>query len=136
MNGLSDLDLVAQAMAPINDLKPISSTSVSPAITSAPNPTSNATHHQSLPNPEPNLDLSNLTPQDRELLKPLIDALSMDGGEEGEDEEIRIADILAQMDVAGEVADDIEGKLDRLLESLGKVEQEITQETGKTGNGP
>jgi hypothetical protein len=49
--------------------------------------------------------------------------LGLDG--DSEEDDLRIAEILAQMDAAGEVADDLEEKLDLLLENLGKAEVEM-----------
>ncbi|ORX39735.1 hypothetical protein BD324DRAFT_678837 [Kockovaella imperatae] len=100
------------------------------------------------------VDLSSLSPQDLEVLRPLIEALRIsdpsmlppglgrdeDGGQgaEGEGEgDLEIARILAQMDAAEHVADDLDGRLDKLLANLGKVEEEIGQgpEDGKAEEG-
>lgn len=56
----------------------------------------------------------------------------MSGGEEDMDES-QIAELLQQMDAAGLVADDIEGKLDALLANLGSVEEEM--QAGLPGGG-
>lgn len=92
------------------------------------------------------MDLSTLSEKDLDALRPILAALSLDpainGGdgtgvgeeEEGggggalddqgimEDEE-NLLEILRQMDAAEGVADDLEGKLDRLLEELAGVEE-------------
>ncbi len=45
-----------------------------------------------------------------------------------------IEDLLAQMDAAEDVADTLERRLDRLLEKLGEVEEDINP-SGKEGGG-
>ena len=108
---------------------------------------------------EDHLDLASLTPDDRAMLQPLIDTLRIsdpsrlptnsvsqngithteghpgrkEGEEEPEDDEIQIAQILAQMDAADHVADDLEGKLDQLLANLGRVEAELGAQEEKKG---
>jgi len=141
MNDLSDLDLVAQAMGiqnpPPNQSNHIPS-SDQPRPTdhlptqSSPSHHFSPPHHPALPqvnaNPEDplsNLDLSTLTPSDRQALQPILDALALSGPNFEDGDDLRISELLAQMNAAGEVADDLEGKLDRLLENLGKVEEEI-----------
>ncbi|GFZ46266.1 hypothetical protein JCM24511_04513 [Saitozyma sp. JCM 24511] len=88
------------------------------------------------------IDLSALSPSDLEMLQPLLFALrrptargvpgeaSADSirigdeplGADGETEtdEYEMAQILAQMDAAGQVADELEDRLDRFIELLGK----------------
>jgi hypothetical protein len=86
------------------------------------------------------IDLSALSPSDLAMLQPLLSALrrpttrgvpgvaisdsNRDGaaeeGEEGEPDEYEMAQILAQMDAAGHVADELEDRLDRFIELLGK----------------
>jgi len=142
-SSLSDLELVAQAMGSTTPAKQTETVngqlSSTQAITSpqAP-PTSTETNSS----PLEHLDLSTLTAADRKTLQPIIDALQAssislstngsgdngDGedGKEAEDmEDERIQDLLRQMDIAGDVADEIEGKLDRLLAELGGLGEEI-----------
>ncbi len=138
MNGISDLDLVAQAMEPTQTLQPNQSNQTYPANhpnQSIETPQTSSTtmssfaiaHSANQPSGPPkttsDLAFSSLTPSDRAAVQPLLDALSRGDSAEGDD--LKVAEIMKQMDVAGEVADDLEGKLDRLLESLGKVEEEI-----------
>lgn len=126
MADLSDLDLVAQAMAPSNQPdKPHHDASA---------PTK-ASSSDAKPDPEVagagagadadagDFDLSSLTPEDLALLQPLLAALNVKDPEDMD--ESSLLDILAQMDAAGDVADDLEGKLDRLIGELGKVEEGI-----------
>lgn len=119
MGDMSDLDLVAQAMAPTNvpDKSPPSTT----------NPTSQS---KSQPK-ETDKDLSSLTPEDLAMLQPILDALNLGDTEDLDDAALH--DLIRQMDVAGDVADDLEGKLDRLIGELGKVEEGILADTDKDG---
>ena len=100
------------------------------------------------------VDLSCICPADLIMLQTLIDALAIsepariaplsagnasghergesdgdinagEGGEGDAASDVEIMRILGQMNAADHVADDLEEKLDRLLESLGKVEAEI-----------
>ena len=149
MNGLSDLDLVAQAMAPTQTHIPDQPTQpssphqtshtprrnptqpnhpISNSAQSSTNlPSTTPTSESSSTEPLANVDLSNLSPSDRQALQPLIDVLSLSdpAGDDDAVDDLRISEILAQMDVAGDVADKLEGNLDRLLANLGKVEEEI-----------
>lgn len=113
----SDLDLVSDAMS-----------YMSYPASSDPKDSSNPKDSQ---DPLANIDLNTLTPQDRALLQPMLDLLNQSAGEGlGEDE------IAKKLDEAGEVADGLEGMLDRLLDRLGgmleedeeeKEEQEVTE---------
>jgi hypothetical protein len=120
MSDLSDLDLVAQAMAPTNAPdKPPSNTS------------------QSAPQPKEasnDKDLSSLTPEDLAMLQPILDALNLSDADDLDDAALH--DLIKQMDVAGEVADDLEGKLDRLIGELGKVEEGILAGADTDVKGP
>ncbi|OCF35368.1 hypothetical protein I316_02918 [Kwoniella heveanensis BCC8398] len=72
-------------------------------------------------------DLSSLG-LDSTTLASLTSLLSLSSEDmQGLDEE-GIMDLLAQFEAADGVADDLEGKLDRLLETLGGVEEEIVQD--------
>ena len=118
MGDLSDLDLVAQAMAPTNAPdKPTPKTQLK-AETKPTNPSSL----------NDNLDISSLSDEDYALLEPLLRALEMSDSDILD--ESAMADVLRQMDVAGEVADDLEGKLDRLIGQLGEVEEGIVADVG------
>ena len=162
MNGISDLELVAQAMdqpaqAPPNQ----SSTRISqPSQPSQPSKPSQPSR-QSQPPPQRNpntsanpvdsngsidlaspadrtelpdlsalgIDLSSLTPAELAAVQPIIDALvGSDGQDEDEaesEDDLKVAELLRQMDAAGMVADDLEGKLDLLLRDLGETEREF-----------
>ena len=139
MNGLSDLELVAQAMAPTQTPQLDQSTQLNqpdhdpnfpapPPQSIAANPSCPAPSDPTSQDPLANLDLSTLSPSDREMLQPLIDVLSLSELPDGEEYDERMAEISAQMDVVALAADDLEGKLDRLLENLGRVEEEIEKD--------
>ncbi len=96
--------------------------------------------------PPSDIDLSTLTPDDLLTLRPLLDALGplrttrnhSASGEEGEEEDEeeqegdlesmtdeKILELMEQMDIAGQVADDLEGKLDIFLAQLEGLDEEI-----------
>lgn len=62
------------------------------------------------------------------MLQPLLSALSMSDSDVLD--EGALADVWRQMSAADEVADDLEGKLDRLIGQLGKVEEDILGDMG------
>lgn len=149
---LSDLELVAQAMdvsQPTPSLKSMSNPS---ATNDNDNSMTDKVISQTTPvaktsNPLDGIDLSTLSAEDRTSLQPIIDALAnssltalsytgngADGEEYNEEDDVRIQELLAQMDAAGEVADEIEGKLDRLLAQLGGLGQEIEGGFGAEGS--
>jgi len=68
------------------------------------------------------------------MLQPILDALNLSDTDDLDDAALH--NLIRQMDVAGDVADDLEGKLDRLIGELGKVEEGILAEadTDKDGN--
>ncbi|WWC61272.1 uncharacterized protein I303_103853 [Kwoniella dejecticola CBS 10117] len=81
--------------------------------------TNSRTHN----NPEiPDLDSLHLDPSTVQSLSDLL-ALSDSDLENLDDSQIE--GIMKQLEVADEVADDLEGKLDRLLSTLGGVEEDI-----------
>lgn len=81
-----------------------------------------------LPEGLADLDLSSLSPADMELLRPLLAAMNLASGAGGdEDDDARIGELLAQMDAAGEVADELEDKLDKLIAQLGAEEKQIQE---------
>ena len=136
MNGLSDLELVAQAMAPTRQPPNANQSTTSPPEARDSHPSESPVDNTNGPtttitrplDPLASIDLSALSPSELSLLQPLLDALNSSArSPDGEDGigDAEIEALMAQMDVAGEVADEIEGKLDRLLENLGKVEEEI-----------
>ena len=47
--------------------------------------------------------------------------------DELDEDDSRIQELLRQMDVAGDVADDLEGKLDKLIAALGEEEVNMEQ---------
>ena len=130
MSDLSDLDLVAQAMAPTDKpsvSKPTNNDQDDQAPKSKSEPKGQSS---SMPDSNidiDNLDLSSLTPEDLALLQPLLSALSMSDSDTDLLDENALADVFKQMNAAGEVADDLEGKLDRLIGELGKVEEGILE---------
>jgi hypothetical protein len=86
-----------------------------------------------VPGIDPEL-LASLSPADLATLQPLITALTLGDDIEGEDDldeldenDPRIQELLRQMDVAGDVADDLEGKLDKLIAELGQEEVQMEQ---------
>jgi hypothetical protein len=136
MNGMSDLELVAQAMEvtiatqQTNLQRPLSpsTTQVADNTTTPPStaPTTSSIAGSTAETLKAlGLDLSKLSPADAAAMQPLLDALQLGLDGDSEEDDLRIAEILAQMDAAGEVADDLEEKLDLLLENLGKAEVEM-----------
>ena len=67
------------------------------------------------------------------MLQPILDALNLSDTDDLDDAALH--DLIKQMDVAGDVADDLEGKLDRLIGELGKVEEGILAEANTDGKG-
>ncbi|WVQ70241.1 uncharacterized protein L199_008467 [Kwoniella botswanensis] len=149
MNQLSDLELVAQAM---------SSSGPNPQAQSQPNGNDDTEQSnqsqdqdqkhvksQSNPNFIPNVngntqsrtgqtpsDLPNLQSLnlaiDPTTLTSLTSLMSLSDDQlEGLDES-QIEEIMKQLEIADDVADDLEGKLDRLLATLGGVEEEIVND--------
>jgi hypothetical protein len=130
MNAPSDLDLVAEATRSTDDAS-VSIPVVIPCCTASA-PPSSLPAHQSIdklkPTPTGVIDVDSLTPDEIAILEPLITSLVPDSGEsECEVDDLRIMELLNRLDVAGEVADEIEGKLDRLLDSLGQAEKEMQE---------
>jgi hypothetical protein len=139
MSGLSDLELVAQAMAPTNVPGQQGQDDADKALLPAAQPTSTSANPSkpldSLQRPpasdpldKPRANGSN-GPESEEWeslaeLKKINELLKLSEGEEDLDDG-QIAELLQQMDAAGLVADDIEGKLDALLANLGSVEEEM-----------
>jgi hypothetical protein len=78
------------------------------------------------------VDPASLSPADLAALQPILDALSLGTEGESEEDDLRIAELLAQMDAAGSVADDLEGKLDALLANLGETEKDLQAALPKT----
>jgi hypothetical protein len=121
MGDLSDLDLVAKAMAPTN----------------APDKPTPKPQPKTEPKPaDDNPDISSLSDEDYALLEPLLRALELSGSDVLD--EASMAEVLRQMDVAGNVADNLEGKLDRLIGQLSEVEEGIVADVGdeKAGKVP
>lgn len=154
MNGLSDLDLVAQAMGSTQPASQQQSESQSQSKSQpqqqsqsqsqpqrqaqsaqSDNETITAQTAPDRDQPLPDLsslgiDLSTLSSAELAALKPIIDVLGgTSGDEEGEEgegeDDLKIMELLQQMEAAGLVADDLEGRLDALLENLGETEREI-----------
>lgn len=123
MADMSDLDLVAQAMAPTDKPSKPKTDPTSPRTTKTQSESSIDPSSQIPDLGDDNLDLSSLTPEDLAMLQPLLSALSMSDSDVLD--ENSLADVWKQMSAAGEVADDLEGKLDRLIGELGKAEEDI-----------
>ncbi|KAL7422190.1 hypothetical protein Q5752_002836 [Cryptotrichosporon argae] len=136
MNGLSDLELVAQAMGQsVNEssqARPATTQPVSqppqsqPAEPSLTSPAAAATDNRLLD--LSSLDLSSLSLADRAAIQPILDALVASAGADG-DIDIDVDGILAQMDAADGVADALEERLDKLLESLGRDQAGLEDES-------
>lgn len=67
------------------------------------------------------------------MLQPILDALNLSDTDDLDDAALH--NLIRQMDVAGDVADDLEGKLDRLIGELGKVEEGILAEADTEKDG-
>jgi len=67
------------------------------------------------------------------MLQPILDALDLSDTDDLDDAALH--NLIRQMDVAGDVADDLEGKLDRLIGELGKVEEGILAEADTDKDG-
>ncbi|ODO03494.1 hypothetical protein L198_02341 [Cryptococcus wingfieldii CBS 7118] len=117
MSQLSDLELVAQAMS--GSEQPPASNGTAQATNGA----QAGIELSSLPNVDP----SSLLPADLASLHPLLASLSLSPEDLDNLDEGEIGAILGQLEAADGVADDLEGKLDRLLEMLGGVEEEIVE---------
>lgn len=113
---LSDLELVAQAMAPTEPGAQTQTRAANGTTNTTTTSTSDST--ESADDPLAGLDMSQLSPADRAAVQPIIDALK--ASEEGED--VDLEDILKQMDAADTVADKLEGRLDALMTILGEME--------------
>ncbi|ORY22756.1 hypothetical protein BCR39DRAFT_562210 [Naematelia encephala] len=113
MSELSDLELVAQAMAPTESDHTRTTTA--------------KTNGNGLPS-DIDLDLSKLTPAEIEAVQPLIDALRLVDDPDASEEDV--VEILKAMDAAGDVAADLEGRLDGLLKRLEEFGGEIEEEFG------
>lgn len=123
----SDLDFVAQAMAASNGT---SANSQAPAAAN--------TADAALPD-DIAAQLASLSPQERQAMQPLIDALiTSSGSDGGELSEREISDLLRQMDAAEGVAEDLEKKLDALLSEVeglqGTQEQQSAVENGASAS--
>jgi hypothetical protein len=104
-------------------------TSTTMAPTNAPDKSTSAPKSQPSQSTEQSTDkdLSSLTPEDLAMLQPILDALNL--GDADDLDDAALHDLIRQMDVAGDVADDLEGKLDKLIGELGKVEEGILADT-------
>jgi hypothetical protein len=127
MNGLSDLDMVAQAMATTTRL-PQDQTDAPRAHATAsdvPNdldlPTTTSVDSDSSIPEDIAHDLETLSMEDKQALGPLLDLLVSQEGTAGQD----LEDLLKQFDAADDVADKLEGRLDQLLQGLKGVEGEL-----------
>jgi hypothetical protein len=137
-NGMSDLDMVAQAMATTTRLPQDQSDAPQARFTASdvPNDTVlNAEARNSQPNGKKNVNqngdngglpddiaegLAKLSDEDKASLGPLLELLVSQGTNERD-----LEDLLKQFDVADDVADKLEERLDNLLEGLKGVEGEL-----------
>jgi hypothetical protein len=117
---LSDLELVSQAMA---GSEPPNARGDAPATSNGANGASNGaaepapqTQDDADADSVAGIDLSSLSVEERAMLAPIIDALR------GSDDSLDVDDIMKQLDAAGNVADNIEDRLDSLLAHLGELE--------------
>lgn len=126
---LSDLDLVQQAMAPTEPgAQQMQSTSPTLA-----DKTSNGTKKEEIDDPLAGIDLSQLNDADRAALQPILDALKAASGAEGQEGgDLDYEGILTQLDAAGDVADTLEGRLDKLLANLGEMEKDQQEQGHET----
>ncbi|WOO81066.1 uncharacterized protein LOC62_03G004594 [Vanrija pseudolonga] len=116
---LSDLDLVAQAMAPTEPgaqgPKPTDAAGAKEADKAGADDDVLA-----------GIDLSTLNDTDRKALQPILDALKASAGTEGaEGGDLDVEGILKQLEAADNVADTLEGRLDTLLAHLGEIEHDV-----------
>ncbi|WVW83266.1 hypothetical protein I302_105285 [Kwoniella bestiolae CBS 10118] len=134
MNQLSDLELVAQAMStsgstpePASKSTPKTNGDTQSSNQPQPHPQDNKSSAQTTPPTSGNLpDLTPLNASiDPSTLTSLTSLMSLSDSELEGLNEGQIEDIMRQLEVADDVADDLEGKLDRLLATLGGVEEEI-----------
>ncbi|KAL1411230.1 hypothetical protein Q8F55_002181 [Vanrija albida] len=122
---LSDLDLVAQAMAPTEP------GAQAPKQTDAPKQADKAAAPAD--DPLAGIDLSTLNDADRKALQPILDALKASAGAEGaEGGDLDVEGILKQLEAADDVADTLEGRLDTLLAHLGEIEHDVEAKAPET----
>ncbi len=119
---LSDLELVSQAMSgsePPNargDAPADSNGAANGASNGATEPAPPQTQNNAAADSVAGIDLSSLSVEERAMLAPIIDALR------ASDDSLDVDDIMKQLDAAGNVADNIEDRLDSLLAHLGELE--------------
>ncbi|WRT66989.1 uncharacterized protein IL334_003955 [Kwoniella shivajii] len=125
MNQLSDLELVAQAMS----TTPSQSHSPQNQTNGHSNSVSESTNNpsESTSTAAPDLSSLNLDPASVASLSSL---LSLSDAELENLDDTQIEEIMKQLEAADGVADDLEGKLDKLLQTLGGVEEEIVHDKG------
>lgn len=136
---LSDLDLVQQAMAPTEPGAQQSS-NAAPALldnctsTASANGVNGTGSERDEPeDPLAGIDLSQLNDADRAALQPILDALKAASGAEGQDGgDLDYEGILSQLDAADDVADTLEGRLDKLLANLGEMEKDQQEASHQT----
>lgn len=139
-NQMSDLDMVAQAMATTTRLPSDQTDAPRPHHTASDVPNDTPSESASTTNgnnPELPADiaagLAKLSEEDKASLGPLLELLVTDGSDEKD-----LEDLLKQFDAADDVGDKLEGRLDSLLEGLKGVEGELgagagTGHAGKEG---
>ncbi|KAK6902782.1 hypothetical protein I203_108041 [Kwoniella mangroviensis CBS 8507] len=156
MNQLSDLELVAQAMSS-SERKPQTQTQTQTQSNGNGDTNQNIDQDrkhdksQSDPNFIPNVngntqsrtgqtpsDLPNLQSLnlaiDPTTLTSLNSLMSLSDDQLERLDESQIEEIMKQLEIADDVADDLEGKLDRLLATLGAVEEDIVNDIDEKGD--
>lgn len=134
---LSDLELVSQAMAGseapnARGANGANSNPPNGAATAANEPAATEAAHPSAAGDTAapadsvaGIDLASLSVEERRVLAPIIDALR------ASDDSLDVDDIMKQLDAAGNVADNIEDRLDSLLSHLGELEAQVTEGEGE-----
>ncbi|CED82834.1 hypothetical protein [Phaffia rhodozyma] len=125
-----DLSLVADSMSYMND-RSNNSSNGSNGNSNSKGVDSNPPAASSLAN----IDLSSLTPEDLALLQPMIDLLNQTATLDSEEDqgENAAGELAKKLDEADQVADGLEGMLDRLLDKLGGMIDEEGEEGVEAG---
>lgn len=142
---MSDLDFLNATLA--QPAPPRASASTAPNDTDLPTDPTNGGHATPGDAGVPDdilKSLERLSADERAAFAPLLQALSATSTTNGNDAAPGnpvigaqdVHELLKQLDAADSVADTLEGKLDRLLESLGEVEDAFPEEQAKGSDGP
>jgi len=139
MSHMSDLELVAQAMAPTEQPAP-NSNPTSDQQVSAPPADAGATaaadtdlfDQKGLLAELDSLDLSGMPPAERAALEKLVEMYKKVDGDMSVEGDVDVEDILAQMEAADKVTGVLEERLDGLLAKLGQAEADLVEQGGET----